>query len=41
MSDTPLPQIIPNFDLLSFMAGTNLAFSEAVGLVVKGVRDVV
>ena len=35
MSDTPLPQIVPNFDLLSFMAGTNLAFSEAVGLGVK------
>jgi hypothetical protein len=35
MSDTPLPQIVPNFDILSFMAGTNLAFSEAVGLGVK------
>lgn len=35
MSDTSLPQIVPNFDLLSFMAGTNLAFSEAVGLGVK------
>ena len=35
MSDTPLPHIVPNFDLLSFMAGTNLAFSEAVGLGVK------
>ena len=35
MSNTPLPDIIPSFDLLSFMAGTNLAFSEAVGLGVK------
>ena len=35
MSDTPLEQIVPNFDVMSFMAGTNLAFSEAVGLGVK------
>jgi len=35
MSDTPLAQIVPNFDVMSFMAGTNLAFSEAVGLGVK------
>ena len=35
MSDTPLPDIIPGFSLLSFMAGTNLAFSEAVGFGVK------
>jgi hypothetical protein len=35
MSDTPLPDIIPDFSLLSFMAGTCLAFSEAVGFGVK------
>jgi hypothetical protein len=35
MSDTPLAQIVPNFDVMSFMAGTNLAFSEAVGFGVK------
>ncbi len=35
MSDTPLTHIVPNFDVMSFMAGTNLAFSEAVGLGVK------
>ena len=35
MSDTPLPDILPNFDKLSFMSGTCLAFSEAVGFGVK------
>ncbi len=31
MSGTPIPQIIPGFHELSFMAGTNFAYSEAVG----------
>lgn len=35
MSDTPLPDILPNFDKLSFMSGTCYAFSEAVGFGVK------
>ncbi len=35
MSDTPLPDILPSFDKLSFMSGTCFAFSEAVGLGVK------
>ena len=35
MSDTPIPNILPNFDKLSFMSGTCLAYSEAVGLGVK------
>jgi len=35
MSDTPIPDILPNFDKLSFMSGACLAFSEAVGFGVK------
>ncbi len=35
MSDTPIPEILPNFDKLSFMSGACLAFSEAVGFGVK------
>ena len=35
MSGTPISQIIPDFHELSFMAGTNIAFSEAVGLGLK------
>ena len=35
MSDAPIPSILPNFDRLSFMSGTCLAFSEAVGFGVK------
>ena len=31
MSDTPIAQIIPGFHELSFMAGTNIVYSEAVG----------
>ena len=31
MSGTPIPDIIPGFHELSFMAGTNFAYSEAVG----------
>ena len=35
MSDTPIPDILPHFDKLSFMSGACLAFSEAVGFGVK------
>ena len=35
MSDTPIPDILPNFDKMSFMSGACLAFSEAVGFGVK------
>lgn len=35
MSDTPIPDILPNFDKLSFMSGAVTAFSEAVGFGVK------
>ena len=35
MSDTPIPDILPNFDKLSFMSGAVMAFSEAVGFGVK------
>ena len=35
MSDTPIPNILPNFDKMSFMSGACLAFSEAVGFGVK------
>jgi hypothetical protein len=35
MSNTPIPEILPTFDKLSFMSGTCLAFSEAVGFGVK------
>lgn len=35
MSDTPIPNILPNWDKMSFMSGTCLAFSEAVGFGVK------
>ncbi len=35
MSDTPIPDILPSFDKLSFMSGACLAFSEAVGFGVK------
>ncbi len=35
MSATPIPDILPNFDKLSFMSGACLAFSEAVGFGVK------
>jgi hypothetical protein len=31
MSGTPIPEIKPGFHELSFMAGTNFAYSEAVG----------
>lgn len=31
MSGTPISEIIPGFHELSFMAGTNFAYSEAVG----------
>lgn len=35
MSDTPLAQIVPDFHEMSFMAGTNIAFSDAVGAGLK------
>ena len=35
MSDTPIPDILPNFDKLSFMSGACMAFSEAVGFGAK------
>ena len=35
MSNTPIPDILPSFDKLSFMSGACLAYSDAVGLGVK------
>jgi len=35
MAYADIAEIVPNFHVVSFMTGTNLAFSEAVGLGIK------